>query len=133
MYVLRWLIDLWNFDFEGQILSTVLVFIAGVVIVIVGGYQFRKASTTVNPLQLEKSSQLVTNGIYRFSRNPMYVGFLLILLAWTLFLGSAIAFLLLPVFLALITKVQILPEESMLEEIFGEEYINYKKRVRRWI
>lgn len=133
MYVLRWLIDLWNFDFEGQILSTVLVFIVGVVIVIVGGYQFRKASTTVNPLQLEKSSQLVTNGIYRFSRNPMYVGFLLILLAWALFLGSAIAFLLLPVFLALITKVQILPEESMLEEIFGEEYINYKKRVRRWI
>ncbi len=133
MYALSRLIDLWSFKFEGQMLGVVLVFIVGVVIVVVGGYQFRKASTTVHPLKLEESSKLVTNGIYRFSRNPMYIGFLLFLLAWALFLGSVVAFLLLPVFVVLITKVQIVPEESVLSKIFGEEYINYKKRVRRWI
>lgn len=133
MAMLRIFLDVWNFEFEGQISGAIMVSIIGLVILLVSGYQFRKASTTVHPLKPDESSSLVTSGIYRFSRNPMYIGFLLLLLAWGLILGSALAFLVLPFFIVLITNVQITPEESVLLKRFGEEYINYKKKVRRWI
>ncbi len=111
----------------------VAIFAAGILIILIGGYQFKAASTTVHPLKPEESTQLVTTGIYRFSRNPMYVGFFLFLLAWTVLLGSLIVFLILPFFVLLITKVQILPEEEVLQKKFGEDYLNYKSSVRRWV
>ncbi|MCP4187497.1 MAG: isoprenylcysteine carboxylmethyltransferase family protein [Gammaproteobacteria bacterium] len=111
----------------------VAIFVAGTLIILIGGYQFKAASTTVNPLRPEESTQLVTTGIYQFSRNPMYVGFFLFLLAWAVLLGSLMVVLVLPLFILLITKVQILPEEEVLQRKFGENYINYKGRVRRWV
>ena len=133
MYVMASMIGSPKIELDNRSLISIIVFMFGVLIVLVGGYQFRKASTTVNPLLPEESSKLVTSGIYRYSRNPMYIGFFLFLLAWSILLGSLVTLLVLPIFVLLITKVQIVPEEAILEEKFQNEYRQYKSNVRRWI
>jgi len=94
-------------------------------------YLYRK--TTVNPISLGKSTQLVTSGFYRYTRNPMYLGLLFTLSAAVVYLGNMLALLLLPVFLLVLTEVQIKPEEKSLEALFSEDYRHYKRRVRRWL
>lgn len=81
----------------------------------------------------ESSSKIVTSGLYRFSRNPMYVGLLVVLLGYAIWLGGITPFLMLPLFIFLITTQQIIPEEEILENKFGQEYLDYKMRVRRWL
>jgi protein-S-isoprenylcysteine O-methyltransferase Ste14 len=95
--------------------------------------KFRQVGTTISPLKPNKTSSLINSGIYRYTRNPMYLGLLLMLSSIALFLKNFISFLIIPLFILFITKNQILPEEEALENIFGEEYKNYKKKVRRWI
>jgi protein-S-isoprenylcysteine O-methyltransferase Ste14 len=98
-----------------------------------GVASFRKAKTTVNPMKPEKASSLVTSGIYKTTRNPMYVGLLLVLVAWGMFLSSVIA-LAGPVgFFFYIERFQIAPEERVLAKMFGPEYAEYQARVRRWL
>ena len=133
MYVIAPTTGSLKIELDGQSLISIIVFMFGIIIISISGYQFRKASTTVNPLLPEESSKLITSGIYRFSRNPMYIGFLLFLLAWAIFLGSLVTLLVLPIFILLITIVQIVPEEAILEEKFHNEYRQYKSNVRRWI
>ena len=94
---------------------------------------FRRAGTTLNPIAPSKASRLVTHGPYRITRNPMYLGLLLILLGWAGWLGTLSGFFVLPLFMAVVTYQQILPEERALEALFGEEYARYKQRVNRWI
>ena len=94
---------------------------------------FVKSKTTINPLKPEKANNLVTDRLYRFTRNPMYLGMALILTGWAFYLGGFSSLLLLPGFVFLLTKYQIKPEERILESIFGEEYVRYKTEVRRWI
>ncbi len=89
--------------------------------------------TTPNPLKPERSSHLVTSGMYRFSRNPMYLGLLLILLGWFFLLGSLTPFLMVPLFVVVLSHQQIIPEEQSMENNFGKEYRQYKESVRRWI
>lgn len=96
-------------------------------------FLFFKKHTTPNPLHPENASKLVTNGLYRYTRNPMYVGLLIILTGYAIWLGSLSPFFLLPLFYWLITTQQILPEEKILERKFGQEYLDYKKRVKRWV
>jgi protein-S-isoprenylcysteine O-methyltransferase Ste14 len=92
---------------------------------------FNKVNTTVKPFQT--STHLVTTGFYRISRHPMYLGMLLILLGIFLLLGSLTPFIVIPVYIALINRKFILPEEKMLLKTFGEDYKNYTQKVRRWI
>jgi len=89
--------------------------------------------TTVNPMKPESSSALVRSGIYAWSRNPMYVGFLLILIAWAILLSNATAFVFLPGFLLYMNRFQIEPEERALFSTFGQHFTAYAARVRRWI
>ncbi len=96
-------------------------------------FLFLKKHTTPSPFSPNKASVLVTTGLYRFTRNPMYVGLLTILTGYAIWLGSLTPFLLLPVFYWLITNMQIKPEEAILEKKFGQEYLDYKSRVRRWL
>jgi len=96
-------------------------------------WQFLKNKTTFNPLHPENSNQLVTTGLYAFSRNPMYVGLLVLLLGWGLILGSLSAFLILPLFIIVINTQQIIPEEQILERKFNQDYLDYKMAVRRWL
>ncbi|MDZ7783351.1 MAG: isoprenylcysteine carboxylmethyltransferase family protein [Halioglobus sp.] len=113
-------------------LSTVLA-TAGLIIAILGVVEFRAAGTTVDPRMPEQSAKLVVRGVYRFSRNPMYLGFLLVLVAWGLFLGSTFSLLFLPAFILYMNYFQIVPEERFMREKFGESYDQYSSQVRRWI
>ena len=95
--------------------------------------QFLLAKTTLNPFQLETASQLVTGGVYRLSRNPMYLSLVFILLAWMLYLGSFSALLGVVLFIWYITKFQIKPEEEGLKHLFGDAFIAYCQRTHRWL
>lgn len=106
---------------------------AGLLIDLVSVAAFIRARTTVNPLAPDKANALVVGGLYRFSRNPMYLGMLLILAGWAAWLAQPLALPVLIVFIVLIEILQIRPEERALEEKFGDDYRAYKKRVRRWI
>jgi len=105
----------------------------GLCCILSGGWYFNKASTTVNPLKPNTSSALVQNGIYGFSRNPMYLGLSLGLLGWTLYLTAPLGILGIAGFILTITRLQIIPEERALKELFGQEFTAYQEMVRRWI
>ena len=105
----------------------------GAAMALAGVIAFRRRRTTVNPLTPSASSSVVSSGVYRVSRNPMYLGFLLALAGWALFWSNAAAFLLLPVFVAYMTQYQIKPEERALLKKFGSEFAQYMARVRRWV
>ena len=94
---------------------------------------FLRRHTTINPLHPEKSSALVTGGVYTITRNPMYLGMACLLLAWAVYLQSPLALLGVPLFMAYITQFQIKPEERMLVKLFGGEFAAYCGRVRRWL
>ena len=107
--------------------------LAGAIVVLAGVAAFRGAHTTVNPITPEASSSVVMTGVYRWSRNPMYLGFLLFLVGWELCLGNLVAALFLPFFVLYMNRYQIAPEERMLSQKFGSEYVDYTRRVRRWL
>ncbi len=113
-------------------LSLVTLFI-GLSIELAAIIPFRLAKTTVNPMKPNTASRIISSGIYSYSRNPMYLGTLTLLLALTFWLGNVFNILFLIVFIGYITKFQIKPEERILEELFAEEYILYRKKVRRWL
>ena len=105
----------------------------GVCIAAMGMIAFRRARTTINPVKIEEASSMVTNGIYSHTRNPMYVGLVCLLLAWTVFLASPAALAGPIVFVLFTTRFQIIPEERALTSKFGSEYSEYQARVRRWL
>ena len=105
----------------------------GILFLLAGGYAFQKAKTTFNPMKPDAASSVVTSGIYRVSRNPMYVGFLLALTGWAIWLSHPLPFLFLPVFVLYMNRFQISPEERALSAKFGDEYDRYKHSVRRWL
>jgi len=94
---------------------------------------FRRAKTTVNPFRPRASSSLVTRGVYTFTRNPMYLGLLLLLLGLAAFLANPLALVLPAVFVAYINRFQITPEERTLSSLFGDAFSEYKAKVRRWL
>jgi protein-S-isoprenylcysteine O-methyltransferase Ste14 len=107
--------------------------VAGVVISALGVVSFRRAGTTVNPIKPETAGSLVVSGIYRRTRNPMYLGFLLGLAGLAVFLSNALAFIFLPVFVLYLNRFQIRPEERALASLFGKDFAAYQSKVRRWL
>jgi protein-S-isoprenylcysteine O-methyltransferase Ste14 len=107
--------------------------LAGVILAGLGVRAFRASRTTVNPLKPELASALVTGGVYRITRNPMYAGMAFVLLAWAVYLGAVLPFVGIAVFVLYITRLQILPEERVLRSLFGVAYDTYAARVRRWL
>ena len=105
----------------------------GAGVALAGVLAFRRAATTVNPTTPQASSSVVTGGIYAVSRNPMYVGFALVLLGWALWLGNGAALVLVPAFVLYMNRFQIAPEERMLTDKFGASYTQYVQQVRRWL
>lgn len=94
---------------------------------------FRRANTTVNPLNPDNCSTLVASGIFRRTRNPMYLALLLLLTGWAIYLANPFSLLLAPAFMAYMNRFQIVPEERALEKKFGAAFLEYKRQVRRWI
>lgn len=120
------------FSYSNNTISLFLL-IFGLVVFISAVISFRTHKTTVNPLEPRKASSLVTSGIFKFSRNPMYLGMLIILLSISFkfnLIGGMISSLFFYIF---ITKFQIIPEEVAMNELFGNEFIDYEKKTRRWI
>ncbi|MCG8442480.1 MAG: isoprenylcysteine carboxylmethyltransferase family protein [Caulobacterales bacterium] len=122
-----------SFAFPGQRPAAIALAAAGLTVDLIALAAFRRAKTTINPMRPGKTSALVAEGLYRYSRNPMYVGALLVLTGWAAWLGNPLNLAVLAVFVVAITELQIKPEEAMLRETFGAEYVAYAKRVRRWL
>ncbi len=105
----------------------------GVLLMLISGFFFFKAHTTINPMKPEDSSALVTSGLYNFTRNPIYLGDLLVLVGWAFYLENFFSLLLITGFVLYMNRFQIIPAERALAASFGEDYKVYKQRVRRWI
>lgn len=135
--VLMWLLSriapALAFEFAaGSLIGSVLALV-GIATSVAGVVTFARAKTTLNPTTPQASTSLVSGGIYRVTRNPMYLGLLLILTAWAFYLSNVLPFLLLPVYIFYINRFQIAPEERALSSLFGREFASYQSRVRRWI
>ncbi len=98
-----------------------------------GVVSFRRAKTTVNPLKPETASSLVVSGIYRVSRNPMYLGALIVLVGWAVLLANVLAFIAAATFVLYLNRFQIVPEENALTAHFGPAFSGYCAKVRRWL
>jgi protein-S-isoprenylcysteine O-methyltransferase Ste14 len=122
-----------SFTLTGSSALALALVLLGGALAVAGVIAFRNQRTTVNPLTPGASSSVVSSGVYRVSRNPMYLGFLLALAGWAVYLSNAGAALLLPVFVAYMTQYQIKPEERALLAKFGSEFAQYMSRVRRWL
>lgn len=105
----------------------------GRVITVAAGGRFRRARTTFDPFKPRETSSLVTDGVFQVSRNPMYLGLVLLLIGWAIWLGTVSPWLVPPLFAILMTIAQVVPEEKALEERFGETYLAYRRSVGRWI
>ena len=116
-----------------RLVAFVVIALVGGATALAGDLEFKRARTTINPFKPENSTALVTSGIYRFTRNPMYVGLTLVLLGWAAFLCSVWALLGPVIFVLYIGRFQIAPEERALSAKFGAAYTEYRARVRRWL
>lgn len=122
-----------RFDFQGREWVGVLFVTIGILLTGLGVQRFRASATTVDPRRPGEASALVTSGVYRFTRNPMYLGFASVLVGWAFYLGTALGFLAMPLFVLWMNLFQIAGEETALERRFGKAYAEYRGRVRRWI
>lgn len=132
MYLLAEFLPVGYFDFFGRRYLMIGLIALAVIVTSVALYQFFEAKTTTDPSHPDKAKKLVKNGIYAYTRNPMYLGFLLLLLAWGVWLGNAFNTLLAAGFVAYMNRFQIIPEERALLQIFGNDYKQYCLLVRRW-
>ncbi len=122
-----------NSDFVGSLLWPLIFLALGIAINVSGVREFASHKTSINPLDPKQSSMVVNSGIFRLSRNPMYLGLLFMLIAWADYLDNFLAFSGALFFILYVTRFQILPEERILLDKFGEDYQNYLNSVRRWL
>ena len=124
-------IDLIQIPFQSLI--SIFILSMGILILLNPVLKFKKSKTTINPIKFKKVNKLVTSGIYKYSRNPMYLGLLMIVISSSIFYLNIYS-ILTPLFFYLwINRFQIKREEVFLTEKFGEDYLSYKKKTRRWI
>ena len=133
MFFLTKYVGIASFDFPGRRALAISFAVTGFTVDLISIVAFFRAKTTVNPLAPARAQKLVISGIYRYSRNPMYLGLALTLTGWFFWLGALPSLALVVLFIWLITEFQIKPEERALLEKFGDEYTVYCKKVRRWI
>lgn len=119
--------------FPGHVALALAIGVAALAVDVAGMLAFFRARTTVNPLQPGKASALVTGGIFRWTRNPMYLGMATLLVAWAVVLANPLSIVVIPFFVAYLNRFQIGPEERALERRFGAEFRAYRDRVRRWL
>ncbi len=133
MWAVHTLAPFLNYHFKGQSSLTIAIGAIGAIIVLIALGVFARNKTTVNPMEPLEASTLVTGGIYRFTRNPMYLGMAMLLAALGLYLGNPINFVTLGLFVWYMSALQIKSEEDALRQLFGAAFEAYCKEVRRWI
>ena len=107
--------------------------IIGLVIILFAIILFKKYQTTITPLNPSNATKLITDGIYKFSRNPMYLGLLFVLFGISIILNPTGGLFLIPLFILYLNIFQIVPEENAMVDLFKDEFLEYRKNVRRWI
>jgi len=112
---------------------SVLLLIGGIIMIRTAFLSFKNYQTTINPLNLTKTSSLVNTGIFKYTRNPMYIGMVFILLSIALKFNLYGGLIIILLFFFFITKFQIIPEEKAMEKLFGQKFKIYKKKTRRWL
>ena len=125
--------DNFRFIFKYNNELALFCLIIGGTIIGFGIVAFQRAETKVTPLDPDQASNLVKTGIYQYTRNPMYLGLLLILFSIEWYLQNLASMFVLPIYVWFISKYQIIPEEEALHKLFGQDYKNYQDNVRRWI
>ena len=133
MWVIARVLPAWQLRIPGWSVAAAVVAAAGVAVSLAGVREFRRAHTTVDPTRPATSTSLVTSGIYRYTRNPMYVGFTGVLLGWAIWLASPPALIVVALYVVYITRFQIVPEERVLRASFGDAFAAYCARTRRWL
>tara|TARA_B100001027_G_scaffold153176_1_gene107547 strand:- start:176 stop:631 length:456 start_codon:yes stop_codon:yes gene_type:complete len=111
----------------------IIFLILGFIIIFLAVLKFIKIKTTVDPTRPHKTSNLVISGIYKITRNPMYLGMLFLIMAYTIYTNNVVGSITIPIFIFYINKFQIEPEEIEMRKKFGESFENYCKKVNRWI
>jgi protein-S-isoprenylcysteine O-methyltransferase Ste14 len=119
--------------FRGQNLISLFLMTVGLIVLLIAISAFIKLKTTINPLKPEAASSLVTTGIFRISRNPMYLGMLLLILSLWIKTGAVLGFILVAGFIAYLNYFQIFPEEQAMKGLFSDKYKTYCQQVRRWL
>jgi len=122
-------------EFSSSVLNlfSVISFVVGISVFVAAVSSFKKEKTTVNPISIEKASSLVVNGIFNYSRNPMYLGMSFILLGLAFKFNLIGGLLFTVIFMLFITIFQIRPEEAAMEKLFDQGWKDYIKNVRRWL
>jgi len=119
--------------FRGQNLISLFLMTVGLIVLLIAISAFIKLKTTINPLKPEAASSLVTTGIFRISRNPMYLGMLLLIISLWIKTGAVLGFILVAGFIAYLNYFQIFPEEQAMKGLFSGKYEVYCQQVRRWL
>ncbi len=107
--------------------------VGGIALIVAARVSLNRAGTTWHPTEPERTSALVTGGVFRYSRNPTYLGMLLVLMGWAVLLANPLALALTVVFVLYLNRFQIGPEERIITTIIGDDYREYSSRVRRWV
>jgi len=122
-----------DIPFPAQRMVAVIAMVMGVLVALLGVVEFKRARTTINPMAPGATTTIVSSGVYKISRNPMYLGLALVALGIAIWNSALSGYLLVGVFCAYLTRFQIIPEERVLLERFGAEFGQYRSAVRRWI
>ena len=120
-------------EIKNEIIFGSFMIISGLIIILSAIILFKKYKTSITPLNPSNATKLITDGIYKFSRNPMYLGLLLMLVGISIILNLTGGFLFILLFIFYINLFQIIPEENAMVDLFKDEFTEYKKNVRRWI
>ncbi len=132
LYALNNFAPLYRINFLYQSYLSISVVCIGTTIALIAIVKFKQLQTPIDPRQPDKTHRLANSGIYKISRNPMYLGILLILVGIGIYLGAVSGLLAIATFVTYITKYQIIPEEKVLTMKFKERYQKYSRNVPRW-
>lgn len=133
LFVIFFTKDLFRFSVTLPSSLGFIIIFAGLVIIFIAARQFKAANTTINPIKPENASVLVNKGIFSYSRNPMYLGMLLIIIGFSIIHNLMAVLVIMPLWVIYITNFQIIPEEEAMKILFKEDFLKYCKKTRRWI
>ena len=133
LFVIFFTKDLFRFSLTLPSSLGFIIILVGLTIIFIAARQFKAVNTTINPIKPENASVLVNNGIFSYSRNPMYLGMLLIIIGFSIIQNLMAIIAIMPIWIIYMTYFQIIPEEEAMEILFKESFMNYCKKTRRWI
>ncbi|MFL2721467.1 MAG: methyltransferase family protein [Gammaproteobacteria bacterium] len=133
LFVIFFTKDLFRFSLTLPSSLGFIIILVGLMIIFIAARQFKAVDTTINPIKPENASVLVNKGIFSYSRNPMYLGMLLIIIGFSIIHNLMAIIAIMPIWIIYMTYFQIIPEEEAMKILFKEDFVNYCIKTRRWI